>query len=115
MDTVKLLASIYVIFVAATGFLFGQVFAGHFSVAATLAGVAGLWAGVRGLGAKANGAKASPPTLWICLAAVAGVAMDAVEYYTKLNIPGNYYAWFMIGPFCGCLILIAFLVRTRND
>jgi hypothetical protein len=77
-------------------FLFGQLFAGRLSIAATTAGVCGLAAAV--LPVFAN-ERAKRTAALVCFMSVAGVAGDAYEYYAHLAIPGNYYAWFLIGPF----------------
>ena len=77
-------------------FLFGQLFAGHFSAAATLAGVCGLVAAVLPV---FKNERAKRIAAFVCFASVAGVAGDVYDYYAHLAIPGNYYAWFLIGPF----------------
>jgi rifampin ADP-ribosylating transferase len=104
----------WALFVGASGFLFGQLFFGQFSIAATIAGVGGVLAGA--LGGTRQGRRLTLE--WFvfscCVAGVVGVAFDAYDYYKHLNIPGNYYAWFMIGPFVVSLAVIAAMqLRSR--
>ncbi|OGB22399.1 MAG: hypothetical protein A3I66_14360 [Burkholderiales bacterium RIFCSPLOWO2_02_FULL_57_36] len=99
-------ARVYVIFFGASGFLFGQLFFGQFSWAAMLAGVSGVAAGL--LGQRITAA-ARFLTIAVCATGIAGVAMDAFHYYSELHSPGNYYAWFFIGPFAAALIFIGYL------
>jgi len=93
-------------FVAVSGFLFGQLFSGRFELAATLAGVFGLIAAVPGPG-KTN---LVPTRAWVVLAcsvlALVGVGLDAHDYYSREHSSGNYYAWFLIGPFCVAVALL---------
>jgi hypothetical protein len=113
MDTFILICRIYVIFVAASGFLFGQLYFAIFEWPATIAGVFGLLSG--GLSGKLaeNSRPLSYAVIAFCLASLVGVVFDAYHYYTYLDIPGNYYAWIMIGPYCFCLLVIAWKV-SRN-
>ena len=107
MNTFFLLCRGYVIFVAASGFLLGQLYFNTFELPATLAGVYGLLAGAL------SGRYAEPFRLrrflvfLCCLASLFGVALDAYGYYQNSQHSGSYYAWFMIGPFVACLIFIA--------
>ena len=104
---------IYSAFVGASGFLFGQLFFGDFSIASTLAGVSGVLAGV----ISWPGFK-MPRHPWLvplcCSAGLIGVALDAYGYYSKDHVPGNYYAWFLIGPFVICLLLIGYEALRRG-
>ena len=95
-------ARLYAFYMGAI-FLFGQLFAGHFSPGATIAGVCGLITSVLPI---LTNERARRIAASVSLAALAGVALDAYHYYTKLDIPGNYYAWFLIGPFA---VAVAFL------
>jgi hypothetical protein len=109
MTALHSLARLYVIFVAASGFLFGQIFTGFFSLPATLAGVCGI--------AAASLSKSPHRRTLVgglCAASLVGVALDALHYYTQLAIPGNYYAWFLIGPYCLCLVFIAYAVQLQK-
>ena len=44
----------------------------------------------------------------------AATALDAAHYYWKLDIPGNYYGWGQIGPFCASLLLVARAARRAR-
>jgi len=106
-------AALYTGFVALSGFLFGQIFFGHFSFVASVAGVAGL---VASAGAFLLAKHANPaPTwvMWSSFVALLGVAADAANYYINLAIPGNYYAWALIGPYVACLCFIGGTARNR--
>ncbi len=83
MNAALNLARAYALVMGAA-FLFGQAFTGHFSIAATLAGVSGV------------------------------LATDAIHYYRDLDIPGSYYAWFLVAPFVVALVFIGYSsVRRR--
>ncbi len=104
-------AAACIAFVAGVGLLFGQLFAGHFSVTATVAGVAGLGAAVSALGLTAD-ARWAPRAGWLSsLVAFVAALLDAAHYYWKLDIPGNYYGWGQMGPFCASLLFVAFAAR----
>lgn len=94
------------IFVAASGFLFGQSFFGQFEFAATLTGVFGLIAAASGLGKTSL----APMRAWIIsvssILALVGVGLDAHDYYSREHSSGSYYAWFLIGPFCVAMVFI---------
>ena len=106
MKTRLNVARAYVVFCGASGFLFGQLFFGQFSWAATIAGVSGIVSGLLG---RRTAVAARFLTMAICATGVAGVAMDAFRYYTELDIPGNSFGWFLIGPFTAALIFIGYL------
>jgi hypothetical protein len=108
------LAWTYAILVAAAGFLFGQLFFGTFAVGATLAGASGVAA------VFLSWLNDGKPRLWplvvLCsTAGIVGVGLDAWRYYTELNIPGSYYAWFLIGPYVVALVLIGQAAWSRRE
>ena len=83
MNAALNLARAYALVMGAA-FLFGQAFTGHFSIAATLAGVSGV------------------------------LATDAIHYYRELDIPASYFAWFLFAPFVVALVFIGYsCVRRR--
>jgi hypothetical protein len=96
----------YVIFVAASGFIFGQLFFNYFTWGATLAGVFGIISGFFGGKFSHKKLLRSKTIIACCILSLSGVTLDPYNYYAKLNIPGNYYAWFIIAPFCLILLLI---------
>jgi hypothetical protein len=108
------LSSAYVIFFGAIGFLFGQVFSGHFEVGATVAGVSGILAAC--LAQVRNGRSSRTKYLIVgcCTLGIVGVFLDAFNYYAKYDTPGNYYAWVLIGPYCAALICIGYVVSRRT-
>lgn len=109
------ISAVLIGFVAASGFLFGQLFFGHFSFPASLAGVAGLACSFGAFNMAGRPAWAPAWVAWAGIAALAGVAMDAAHYYLYLAIPGNYYAWALIGPFAACTAFVAFVARRRRS
>lgn len=113
MRTSYLLCGLFIAFQAAVGFLFGQLFAGYFSVAASLAGVAGLACAV---GAFVLAAAPHRPVAWVrwaSLATLVGVAMDVASYYMYMAIPGNYYPWLLVAPFAGCVAWVGYAAHRR--
>jgi ABC-type Co2+ transport system permease subunit len=48
-----------------------------------------------------------------CVAGLVGAAMHVYEYYSSSQLSGNYYAWFLTGPFIVALIIIAFQAAKR--
>ena len=105
----------YVVFVAAAGYLFGQVFFGRFTFVATLIGVSGVLAGVlpqsTGQGGKHRFVR--DLTLASCAAGLVGVGLDAYQYYTTLHAPGNSYPWFLVGLFALGLCAIAAAITRK--
>lgn len=108
MRTLLLISCGYSLFVALFGFLFGQLFFGQFKFAATLAGFAGAATAVIGFTLSSNPNTLKVPATVSACCSVIGVTMDAIHYYQDLAIPGNYYAWAMIGPFCLAQAFIAY-------
>ena len=106
MDTLLIVLRGYVIFVAASGFIFGQMFFNNFAWGATLAGVFGIISGFLGGKFARKTLLRSKAIITCCIISLGGVSLDAYNYYANLNSSGNYYAWFMIAPFCFILIFI---------
>lgn len=105
---------LFIAFQAGVGFLFGQLFAGHFSVAATLTGVAGLAssAGAFLLAARPN--QSIPWVRWATLLTLVGVTLDVFSYYRYLANPSNYYAWFLVAPFAVCVAWVGYTAQRRH-
>jgi hypothetical protein len=108
------ISAVFVTFVAAFGFLFGQAFSGHFSAAATIAGIAGLVCGAFAFKMASDRNWAPVGVYWACVFALVGVAMDAGNYYLHLATAGSYYAWDLIGPFAVCIVLFAYVASQRR-
>jgi hypothetical protein len=106
MNALQTVARVYLVLVGASGFLFGQLFFGHFSWTATLAGVSGVASGILGQRAATTAALI---TALVCAAGILGVAADAFHYYSELQIPGNDYASVLVGIFAAGLVLIGYL------
>lgn len=106
MDTLLLVLRGYVIFAAASGFIFGQMFFNHFAWGASIAGLFGIISGFLGGKFAHKTLLRSKTIITCCLLSLSGVALDAYNYYANLDIPGNYYAWPMIAPYCFILMLI---------
>ena len=99
------------VFVIGAAFLFGQAFTGYFSIAATLAGVSGVLACVLDW---SFGNRARRIVTVASVAGLLGVAADAIHYYRELDIPGSYYAWFLVAPFVGALLFIGYSSVSRS-
>ena len=106
MDTLLIIVRGYVIFVAASGFIFGQLFFGNFELGATLAGIFGLLGGALSGQFSRKTSLRSLIVIVFCFISLCGVALDVYNYYANSHVPGNYYAWFMIGPYLAFMILI---------
>jgi len=113
-DSIFDIACGYVIFVAAAGFLFGQLFFAHFDIPATVVGVCGVLAGSLCLIQKRIHIVPNVIINLFSVGALAGVCMDAYGYYANYHSPGNYYAWFMIGPFCVAVVLVAYMANRKR-
>ncbi len=107
MDIILTLSRGCIIFVAASGFLFGQLFFGRFEVLATTIGVSGIAAALLGL-AKTK-LKKNRALIILALSAISliGIGLDATEYYrTHSTNSGSYYPWILVDPYCISLFLI---------
>jgi hypothetical protein len=103
MAWVRELSRVIVLFVAAAGFLLGQLFTGDFTLAATLAGVGGVLAG-----ALATARPLRRVVLLGCALALVGAALHIFDYYSVPQLPGNYYPWFLTGPFIAAALIIGY-------
>jgi hypothetical protein len=91
---------------------FGQVFVGRFLPTATAMGVFGAIAALTGIRVAGGSGRHRRWAAWSGAAGVLAVAADVANYYTYLAIPGNYYPWFMFGPYAAALALIAAAAAT---
>lgn len=98
----------FVLFLAAAGFLFGQIFTGSFSIGGTMAGIGGLVAGIL---VGSSSAQARRAALAGSVIGLAGAALHVMEYYATANVPGNYYPWFLTLPFAAGLVVLG--ARSR--
>jgi hypothetical protein len=114
MSAVFTISGFVLAFVSASGFLFGQLLFGNFSLPASIAGVCGLLAACGAFGLARGSAWAPRLALWAGAATVLGVALDAAHYYMYNATPGNYYAWAIVGPFVICAAFIAFAAARRR-
>jgi hypothetical protein len=114
MQTFVLVCRVYVVIVAASGFLFGQLFFVSFDWPSTVAGTSGVLSG--GLSGQFIGSLRlrSNAVILLCLASIAGVGFNAYEYYEKHDIPGNDYARFMFGPYCLFLLVLTANAAMMN-
>lgn len=97
-------ASIFVTLYAFIAFI-GQVFFGIFSPVATVGSLSALGA-VFGAAACAGRRWCGVLIALLCLAAIASVFLEALDYYRHHDIPGNYFGWGLRVPFVLCLALI---------
>ena len=93
-------ARAFVAFVGACE-LFGQLFFGTFSAAHSVVGVGAMLLSL-------FNPEASPRSV-LALATVSGLAVlvTAYDYYSRLDVPGNNFAWPMRAPFLLALAFVA--------
>lgn len=104
-----IVARAYVLLIALAGEIFGQMFFGNFSLAATITGVSGIFAGaLGGLQCRANSTMGKF-VMFCCLAALGGTSAQAIHYHMELNIPGNNFGWELRAPFILSLLLIGYI------
>lgn len=108
------LSAFFVGFVAFSGYLFGQLFFGDFSVVATLSGVSGVICAAFALRMSSQPSWAPARVYVACFIALAGVAMNTIIHYTQFDTPGNYYAWHIFGPYAACILLVALAANRRR-
>ena len=109
MKTFLIISQGFVIFIASSGYLFGQLFFGKFSVSATISGICGILAGGLAIAIEKATILRRFSISIVCFGGIIGVGFEAYDYYTRLNIPGNSFSWFLIGPYCFCLLFIAYV------
>ena len=105
MKALVVVASAYGLF-ASSAFLLGELFFAQVSISASVIGAAGTFACIAAIVNAATG-RAGMHATGAAIVALAGVAANVFDYYANLAIPGNYYAWFLVGPLCAALVLIA--------
>jgi len=114
--TLLAVARFFVGFLSVSGFLFGQLFFGTFSLDGTVAGVSGLVAALVGSRRFTRRSRLGQIAILTCLVLVfVGVLRSALDYYIHLNIPGNSFGWFLKGPFLAALVFIAYAALSRAD
>ena len=106
METLLLALRVYVIFIAASGFVLGQIFFGNFAWDATLVGVFGIISGVFSGEFTQKTLLRAKIIIACCLLSLCGVSLDIYDYYANYNVPGSRYSWFLITPFCLALVFI---------
>ena len=111
MRLLLVFARVYSVLLGAMGLLFGQLFSGNISLGASLAGVSGIVGGLLGVRSTRS---ARVTAALVCLVGIVGVAIDAYRYYRNSQIPGDYYAWALIGPFVLALLFIGYRNVTAS-
>ena len=71
------------------GIFFGQLYFAEFQVGSTMAGVAGLVIGSVGVKWVQVSLSRAGLVVGLCVVGLVGVGIDAFEYYSKHNVPGN--------------------------
>ncbi len=103
----------FIAIIVGFSFLFGQLFFDDFGIAQTITGIFGMAVGVGSRESKIQ-LRAYQVTINIFGAfSLLGVIFDAIEYYSNYHSPGNYYAWFLIGPYIFAIIVIMYQFRIR--
>ncbi len=99
-------AALFTGFVAFSGFIFGQAFAGSFSWVASWVGVCGLATAVGAFKLAAGPGQAPAWIIWVSALALLGLGADVINYYGRLIRPGSYYAWELMVPFAACIAFV---------
>ena len=102
---VVVLASVYLVFVAVVGYGFGQLFFGTFSLVSTICALSALGS-VFGAALCAGWKWCQASLAFLSLVAIICFVLEVIDYYQRLDIPGNYFAWGMLGPFVASLLII---------
>lgn len=113
MDAFIVLIRILVIFIATTGFLFGQLFSGYFALGPSLAGIFGLLGGALSGGFAFKSRQRAVIVISCCLLSLLGIVLDAYHYYKYLDSSGNYYAWLLIAPFAIFLFILMLRIKMK--
>ena len=98
----------YLVFIGLFGFLFGQAFFANFDLPATVAGLCGIFTAVIAGDRNYNSGQNVKYVLINGSLCLFGVTLDALGYYMSNPSAGNYYAWFLIGPY---IVAVAFLMQ----
>ena len=112
-STFLAVARVYVVFVAAAGFLFGQVFFADFKVIATLTGVFGVLAGAFPPKQIERSPIVGLLVFVSSVVSIVSIAVDAYQYYTSPHAPGNAYPWLIHSLFVVGLCVIAISSFSR--
>lgn len=105
----------FIAFLAASGFLLGQLFFASFSLPSFIAGTAGL---VSAAATYAMTKRAKWARRWVILGSALslfGVALSAGRHYIYFDVPGNHFAWEIICPYAACLAFVAHIAMTNNE
>ena len=114
MSTILTASALYTGFVAFAAFLFGQVFLDSYSFVSSFVGIAGLATSVGAFKLASGQGRAPAWIMWVSFLAFAGIMADAAKYYMRMAVPGNSYAWELMGPFAACLALVGFTAILRR-
>lgn len=106
METLLNIIRGLVAFIAASGFLFGQLYFGTFSWAASATGLFGLLAAILGGKFGTSSLKKAYIVILSGAASTIGILFSAYNYYAHLDIPGNSFGWELKAPYIAFLIFI---------
>lgn len=113
MSAALFICGLVIAFQAGVGFLFGQWFAGHLSLAASLTGLAGLACAFGAFMMALRPGGQAPWVRWAAPLTGLGLLLDIVEYYRHLAMPGNYYPWLLVLPFAACVAWVGLVAHRR--
>ena len=109
------IARIYVALISIGQFM-GQAYFGHFSVPSTVTGVCGLIASAVGARPRAHKSIVARVAVLASVAlGLVGVVLEAGEYYSLYDVPGNDFAWELRGPFVVSLLYIGFSAMKLSN
>lgn len=98
MEALRALTKFYVIFMCITGYIFGQMFFGNFSLDASIIGVGGITSAIMWNENNLKVHKKTVAIILITLLTIISCIYETYYYYNYLNISGNNFAWPMRAP-----------------
>jgi len=103
--SVVLVASLYIVFFAVVGYGFGQLFFGTFSWVSTICALSAVGS-VFGSAICAEKSWCRPFLVLLSATSILCFGLEVFDYYHRLDIPGNNFAWDMNAPFLASLLIL---------
>ena len=115
MGSLLSVARAVIIFVAGSGFLFGQLFFGRFEILDTIVGLSGVLAALLSFVGGTERKIIFYLTAGFASLSLLATAVHAFEYYASSSPnTGSYYPWFMTGPYLAALCVLIFFALKQS-